>query len=441
MKDGDLYFNEFSWNKEVNIVYFEQPYGVGFSTVAKGKKSVSGDAEAVSDFDAAIRSFITKFPSFKEREIYLSSESFGGHYMPLTALEIMKNNEAGYEPEINFKGFMVGNPYTNGYENTIGAVEAFYGHGLMRNDIYETWKQYCFADEVAMDNTHCKYLYAIAYYEADNIDHYALDFDYCVDDISWNKHKKHLLFHSKLISRSIDKLLNKLQSDAEFEDYTEKTIRPMFDKANGKKKRKGKLRLLSRKDLLKLKAKIEGDFSEKELEELERRRLNIEWQNEETPYYPCAADLMTTYLNEEIVQDALNVKKTDWEMCNNHVFRNWPEDDWDNKMQPYYAQLAAKYPSLKILVFSGDDDSVCGLHGTQFWLDNMDEYGWTVDSETEWEPWQFDNQLAGYSSTYLTKNGDVALYFHTVRTAGHMVPQCQPARALGLLKKYLYEME
>ncbi len=66
----------------------EQPYG-GFSIVDNDLEPVSGDDAAVADFGAAIRSFITKF----EREIYVSSESFGGHCMPLTPLEIMKNNE------------------------------------------------------------------------------------------------------------------------------------------------------------------------------------------------------------------------------------------------------------------------------------------------------------------------------------------------------------
>ena len=426
--------NEYSWNKEINIVYFEQPYGVGFSTVDEGLEAVSGDAEAVSDFDAAVRSFITKFPSFADREIYLSSESFGGHYMPLTAIEIMKNNNAGVTPKINFKGFMVGNPYTNGMENTIGAVEAFYGHGLMRNDIYETWKQYCFGDEVAMENTHCRYLYMIGYYEADNIDHYALDFDYCVNDVSWNKHKKHLLFHSKMVSRVVDRLLTRFKSDKEWDDYTEKTIRPMFKGKNAK--RKGKRRLLSRKDVQRMKARLEGMYT---AQEQERRRLNIEWENDDVEYYPCAADLMTNYLNTDIVQDALHVKeKTDWEMCNDDIFKNWPDADWDNNMMPYYAQLAAKYPELNIMVFSGDDDSVCGTHGTQYWLDQMgDKYSWSVDSDNEWIPWEYGQQLGGYRTKYLTKNGDTALCFHTVRTAGHMVPQTQPQRAIGLLRYYL----
>merc|ERR550532_2486566 len=222
--------------------------------------AVSGDAQAVADFDAAIRSFITKFPQFQETEIYLSSESFGGHYMPLTALEVMKNNEAGMAPHINLGGFMVGNPYTNGYENTIGAVEAFYGHGLMRNDIYETWSQYCFGDESAMDNTHCRYIYMIAYYEADNVDHYAVDYNACEDDVAWDYRGKHLLFKDKMVSQNIDRLLNKFKSDREWNDFTASEIRPMFDqteKSKSKAKEKA-LRLLTRGEALRMKAKLEG---------------------------------------------------------------------------------------------------------------------------------------------------------------------------------------
>jgi len=438
--DGELMVNEYSWHKEVNIAYFEQPYGVGFSTVDEGMDAVSGDDQAVADFDAAIRSFITKFPQFQDRDIYLSSESFGGHYMPLTALEVMKNNDAGMTPKVNLGGFMVGNPYTNGYENTIGAVEAFYGHGLMRNDIYETWSQYCFGDETAMDNTHCRYIYMIAYYEADNVDHYAVDFNYCEDDVAWDKNQKHLLFKDRFVTQNIDRLLNKFKTEAEWDSYTDKEIRPLFKNRKGQRPgaKRGAIKLLSRKDVLSMKAKIEGQSY---AAAQDRRRLNIEWAYDDTPYYPCAGDLMTSYLNQDTVQDALHVKNADWEMCNDQVFQGWPESDWDNKMQPYYAELAAKYPQLKILVFSGDDDSVCGVHGTQYWLDNMDEYGWSVDSNDEWTPWQYHNQLAGYSTTYLTSNGDVALYFHTIRTAGHMVPQTQPARGLGILKKYLHELK
>eukprot|EP00483_Globobulimina_turgida_P013554 UN13579 len=232
----------------------------------------------------------------------------------------------------------------------------------MRNDIYETWAHFCFGDETAMDDTHCKMLYMIGYYEADNTDHYALDFDYCEQDISW-KHKgklKHRLLQKKFISRIVKHLLGKFETDAAWENYNENTIRPLFG-AVSKKKRSGKIKLISRSDVIKFEAEIEK-------QKQERRRLNIEWGYSDAKYYPCAVELMSDYLNQEVVQNALHVENVEWEMCNNEIFTAWPDSDWDNKMQPYYAQLAAKYPQLKILVFSGDDDSVCGLHGTQYWL-------------------------------------------------------------------------
>eukprot|EP00488_Nonionellina_sp_1-RS-2012_P004273 TRINITY_DN9568_c0_g1_i1.p1 TRINITY_DN9568_c0_g1~~TRINITY_DN9568_c0_g1_i1.p1 ORF type:complete len:104 (-),score=54.33 TRINITY_DN9568_c0_g1_i1:15-326(-) len=103
------------------------------------------------------------------------------------------------------------------------------------------------------------------------------------------------------------------------------------------------MKLLSRTDAMALKET-----------KTERRRLNVEWGYTDAEYFPCAAELMTNYLNKEDVQNALNVKKTEWDMCDEDVFDNWPTTDWDNAMQPYYAELAAKYPELKIMIFSGD---------------------------------------------------------------------------------------
>ena len=72
-----IHYNEYSWNTEVNMVYLEQPYGVGFSATDYIPKVVSGDQNAADDMDAAIRNFLTKFPLYKNNRIYLSSESWG----------------------------------------------------------------------------------------------------------------------------------------------------------------------------------------------------------------------------------------------------------------------------------------------------------------------------------------------------------------------------
>lgn len=54
---------------------------------------------------------------------HISSESYGGHYMPQLAEEIVRRNEVGAAvgsaPHINFAGFMVGNPYTDASSNQV----------------------------------------------------------------------------------------------------------------------------------------------------------------------------------------------------------------------------------------------------------------------------------------------------------------------------------
>ncbi len=107
----------------------------------------------------------------------------------------------------------------------------------------------------------------IGYYDADNIDHYALDFDYCENDMQW-KHKnklKHKLLHQKFISKTVKQLLKLFKTDNEWENYNEKNIRPLFNigKAKNIRKRKGKIRLISRIDAIKLQNKIDNWTSQK----------------------------------------------------------------------------------------------------------------------------------------------------------------------------------
>jgi len=98
---------------------------------------------------------------------------------------------------------------------------------------------------------------------------------------------------------------------------------------------------------------------------------------------------------------------------------------------------------LKLSVYSGDDDSVCGLQGTQYWLDRWDGYSADADAGAVWDQWEDDEgQLGGYYTQYFSdETGGLALHFITVRSAGHMVPTTQPQRALKLLQKFLFEFD
>ena len=98
--DGKLTPNRYAWNKIANMIFIEQPAGVGFSTAPTGMKY--GDAQAAADNKRFIDGFLLKFPEYKDRDFYLTSESYGGHYLPTLAQLLVSSSMA------TFKGFAVG---------------------------------------------------------------------------------------------------------------------------------------------------------------------------------------------------------------------------------------------------------------------------------------------------------------------------------------------
>jgi hypothetical protein len=75
-----------------------------------------------------------------------------------------------------------------------------------------------------------------------------------------------------------------------------------------------------------------------------------------------------------LVQEALHATRAPrpagwtWAPCSDPVWYGWPgKDEYANKV-PAIKELL---PSLKILVFSGDQDDVCPTQGTRAWIDRV----------------------------------------------------------------------
>eukprot|EP00624_Nannochloropsis_granulata_P001308 evm.model.NODE_16386_length_9479_cov_30.199177.2 len=103
----------------------------------------------------------------------------------------------------------------------------------------------------------------------------------------------------------------------------------------------------------------------------------------------------------------------------------------EDNFQDTYTYLVddKKNLKLRILIFSGADDSVCATQGTLFWVGNM---GWPIKQSQEWTSWGIDGQVAGFLQGY--QNG---ITIATVSGAGHEVPAYKPVEALALFKAYL----
>jgi len=103
----DLY--EYSWNKIANVLYLEAPSGVGFSFSEDPAHYNTTDSQTANDNYNFLLNFFEVFAEFKKNELFLTGESYGGHYVPtLSALVLARPND------LNMKGFFIGNP---GIEN------------------------------------------------------------------------------------------------------------------------------------------------------------------------------------------------------------------------------------------------------------------------------------------------------------------------------------
>lgn len=90
MEDGTTTFhqNEYSWNRENNMLYIESPAGVGFSICGEATKCSYTDDSSAEDNLAAVLKFFEKFPEFQGHDLYVSGESYAGIYVPYLSYQI-----------------------------------------------------------------------------------------------------------------------------------------------------------------------------------------------------------------------------------------------------------------------------------------------------------------------------------------------------------------
>lgn len=106
-------------------------------------------------------------------------------------------------------------------------------------------------------------------------------------------------------------------------------------------------------------------------------------------------------------------------------------------MMPVWKDVLKMSPaSFKVMVYSGDDDSVCATLGTQQWIWSM---GLQEKPNEGWQRWTFDGvDDDGQTAGFITKF-EGGMSFATVHGAGHMVPSTRPAQSLQLMQAFLAE--
>ncbi|KAI3868602.1 hypothetical protein MKX03_013112 [Papaver bracteatum] len=141
----ELKFNDYSWNKEANLLFLESPVGVGFSyTNTSADIKTLGDSVTAKDSYTFLLNWFERFPHFKSHDFFLAGESYAGHYVPQLAERIFDaNKKASKKDYINFKGFIIGNALLDDATDQKGMIDYAWDHAVISDRVYNDIKKTC----------------------------------------------------------------------------------------------------------------------------------------------------------------------------------------------------------------------------------------------------------------------------------------------------------
>nr|XP_015895935.1 serine carboxypeptidase-like 45 [Ziziphus jujuba var. spinosa] len=134
--------NEHSWNGEANMLYLETPIGVGFS-YSKDTSSYEtvNDKITARDNLVFLQRWLVKFPQFRNTSLYITGESYAGHYVPQLAELMLQFNKK--RNLFNLKGIALGNPVLEFATDFNSRAEYFWSHGLISDSTYKMFTFTC----------------------------------------------------------------------------------------------------------------------------------------------------------------------------------------------------------------------------------------------------------------------------------------------------------
>ncbi|KAK4481769.1 hypothetical protein RD792_012680 [Penstemon davidsonii] len=367
--------NDYSWNKEANILYLESPAGVGFSYSANKSfyESVNDEITAKDNL-IFLENWFDKFPEYKNRDFFIAGESYAGHYVPQLANLIIKS-----KAKINLKGVAIGNPLLEFNTDFNSRAEFLWSHGLISDSTYNKFTFVCNNSEIrrqASSGSLTPVCYNVIKQVSTEIgkfiDSYDVTLDVCLSSV---------VMQSEVLNHIVSLII-----------------------------------------IILIISNLDGYF------------LFTSWvfsmQKDESKIDVCVEDETIVYLNREDVKKALHVRlvgvKT-WGICSEVV-----RYEMQNLEIPTIGILGSLVKKgIRVLVYSGDQDSVLPFTATRSLVNGLAK-DMKLNTTVPYSAWYEERQVGGWTQAY----GDF-LSFATIRGASHEAPLSQPERSLVLFTSFV----
>ncbi|CAF2079605.1 unnamed protein product, partial [Brassica oleracea] len=133
----------YSWTKVANIIYLDQPVGTGFSYSRNQLSDTPSDTEAAKRVNEFLRKWLVKHPEYFSNPLYVAGNSYSGIVIPAIVQEISNGNDICCEPQINLKGYLLGNPLTDSVLDRNARIPFAHGKALISDELYDSMKRCC----------------------------------------------------------------------------------------------------------------------------------------------------------------------------------------------------------------------------------------------------------------------------------------------------------
>ncbi|XP_022547835.1 serine carboxypeptidase-like 15 isoform X1 [Brassica napus] len=133
----------YSWTKVANIIYLDQPVGTGFSYSRNQLSDTPSDTEVAKRVNEFLRKWLAKHPEYFSNPLYVAGNSYSGIVIPAIVQEISNGNDICSEPQINLKGYLLGNPLTDSVLDGNARIPFAHGKALISDELYDSMKRSC----------------------------------------------------------------------------------------------------------------------------------------------------------------------------------------------------------------------------------------------------------------------------------------------------------
>lgn len=111
--DGKAVESPTGWDVTHNVIYVDQPLGTGFSWTSSDEDYCSGEECVADDMLDFFRALYEARPELVGKDLYVTGESYGGHYVPAVADRLFRASLRGeIVPPVPLRGLAIGNGLT-----------------------------------------------------------------------------------------------------------------------------------------------------------------------------------------------------------------------------------------------------------------------------------------------------------------------------------------